>query len=313
MNNWKTLGFEKIKKTFSYLGKQQHLGHAYIFTGQDMIGKKTFAMELAAKLNNIDTSSYQHIIRHPDIFNIASQEEPLVAKAEGPEYSRRVTENKKETNKISINKIRDLKKFISLKPHSGPYKFAIIDNAHDLTPDAGNSILKTLEEPPPNSILILISSQVRQMLPTVVSRCEVIKFPPHSSSTLRTYFEKLNLNEKQINFLIQFSNGRIGLAIDLYENNSFSLIKKIIEDFQKLIQYPIYKRFDYISELLNNKYSYDSKTALLYWMLYLRSPLSDKIKISKTKILKELADLYYYLHQPQLNHKLIFENTLLNI
>jgi len=114
-------------------------------------------------------------------------------------------------------------------------------------------------------------------------------------------------------FFIPFSNGRIGLAANLYKDNSFSLIRKIIEDFRKITKSPVYKRFDYISKLLNNDFSYDSKTALLYWMLYLRSPLSDSMNISKIKMLKKISKLYYYIQQPQLNHRLLFENALLNI
>jgi len=282
---WQTIGFDKIKKSFSSLNKQKKLGHAYLFAGQDMIGKRTFALELVKKINLLDES----LDHHPDIFYIDDQ--PT----------------------ISIEKIRDLKKFMSFKPYSAPYKFVIIDNAHTMTPEAGNSILKILEEPSPNSILILITSQLHQMLPTVTSRCEIVNFAPHPDPTLREYLKKLSLNEKQIDFFIPFSNGRIGLAVNLYKDNSFSLIRKIIEDFRKITKSPVYKKFDYISKLLNNDFSYDSKTALLYWMLYLRSPLSDNMNISKMKALKKISKLYYHIQQPQLNHKLLFENTLLNI
>jgi len=169
---WQTIGFEKIKKSFSSLNRQKNLGHAYLFTGQDMIGKRTFALELVKKINLLDES----VDQHPDIFYLH------------------------EESTISIEKIRDLKKFMSLKPYSAPYKFVIIDNAHTMTTEASNSILKTLEEPSPNSILILITSQMYQMLPTVISRCEIVKFAPHANSILRNYLKKLSLNEKQIDF-----------------------------------------------------------------------------------------------------------------
>jgi len=290
---WQTIGFEKIKKQFSLLHKNQKLGHAYIFTGQDMIGKRTFALELFQKINSVKESAEQH----PDLFYLKI--------GDGEDSSKK--------NKISIKEIRGLKRFLSLTPYIGPYKFAIIDSAHELTNEAGNSILKVLEEPPAGSILILISSQPEKMLPTVISRCEVVRFPPHSSKILKNHLEELNLNDKQVDFLIQFSNGRIGLAIDLYEQNSFSLIRNVIEDFQKFMKNPVYGRFEYISKLLGGKLPYSPETALLYWILYLRSPLSMKLEINKQKILKNLSELYYFIKQPQFNHRLIFENFAVNI
>ncbi len=284
---WSTIGFEKIKKAFSRLRDQNNLGHAYLFTGQDMIGKRTFALELVKKINAMHKLPQEH----PDVFYISNI--------------------LKEDGKISIEQARNLKKFLALKPYFGPYKFAIIDNAHEMTHEAGHSILKVLEEPPANSVLILISSQPRQILPTVLSRCETVKFCPHKTDILERYFRELGLNAEQIKFLVRFSNGRIGMAIDLHKNNSFSMIKKVIEDFQKMLKMPLYQKFEHISLLLNDKLAYDAKTALLYWMLYARS--SGKISVSQAAILRRLLKLYHYIDQPQLNHKLIFENEFVKI
>lgn len=282
---WQTIGFENIKKVFLNLHKKNALGHAYLFSGQDMIGKRTFALELVKTLNDINSDPE----KHPDVFYISKNGE----------------------SKILIEETRNLKKFVHLKPFLGPYKFAVIDNAHNITQEAGNSILKTLEEPPANSILILISSRPSEMLGTIVSRCENIRFNPHNPEALKDYFSKLGLSRRQVEFLADFSNGRIGMAIGLHKNNSFHLIRKIIEDFHKLVKMPIHQRFQFVAELLGGKREYDVRTALLYWMLYLRSPISDKLKISKPAMLKTLSELSFYADQPQLNHKLIFENKFL--
>ena len=78
--------------------------------------------------------------------------------------------------KIYIEDIRDLKSYLSLKPYYGPYKFVIINDADRLVPEAANSFLKMLEEPSPFTVMILISSKPKFILPTVLSRCEKVQF-----------------------------------------------------------------------------------------------------------------------------------------
>lgn len=76
---------------------------------------------------------------------------------------------------ISIAQIRELKQKIGLKPYKSPAKAVIIENAHTTTTEAQNALLKTLEEPPPNTIIILATDTLNQFLPTIVSRCQIIE------------------------------------------------------------------------------------------------------------------------------------------
>lgn len=84
------------------------------------------------------------------------------------------------SDKIKIQEIRNLQHQVNLKPHSSKHKVAVIKNAQMLTPEASNAILKTLEEPPQNSILILSANREEELLPTVVSRTRKIKIHSHS-------------------------------------------------------------------------------------------------------------------------------------
>jgi hypothetical protein len=77
-----------------------------------------------------------------------------------------------------IDEIRDLREKVNLAPALGPFKVYIIDEAHMLTEPAFNALLKTLEEPPPNSVLILIASGADRLLPTIRSRCQIVTFQP---------------------------------------------------------------------------------------------------------------------------------------
>src|SRR3989344_6512162 len=151
--NWKTIGFDKNKKYFLDAIKNGNLSHAYIFCGPDGIGKKLFAY---------------------DLFSFINQREP-----EGdPDFKLLTPRLEDDETKIYIEDIRKLNSYLSLKPYRGPYKFVVINDADRLVPEAANAFLKILEEPSPFTVIILVSSQPKFILPTVLSRCEKMQFLP---------------------------------------------------------------------------------------------------------------------------------------
>ena len=77
-----------------------------------------------------------------------------------------------------------MQKWISLKPYEGKFKVFIIDNAHMLTPEASNCLLKVLEEPPKSSLVMLITDRPNMLLKTFISRCRVVKFNPYNRDDL---------------------------------------------------------------------------------------------------------------------------------
>ena len=139
------------------------LSHAYLFIGPSGVGKFTTAQVLAAVLNceNLGEngcgrcSSCLKIFRqvHPDVFYI----EP-------------------EGNFITIDQIRELKNRALLKPHEGNVKIFILDEVERLNSPAANALLKILEEPPPYLLFVLIAENLEALLPTIVSRCQLIRF-----------------------------------------------------------------------------------------------------------------------------------------
>ena len=145
--------FEKQKKYLEKLLRNGSLGHAYLFTGQDAAGKKTFAEEVCALLTR------KGFENNPDLKFIYPG-------------------MKEDKFSIDIESVRDLKSFLYLKPYSSEYKLAVIDNAETISAAAANAMLKILEEPPKKSVLILISSKPRVLPKTILSRCETVVFPP---------------------------------------------------------------------------------------------------------------------------------------
>lgn len=114
-------------------------------------------------------------------------------------------------NKIKIQEIRDLQHQINLKPHSSKYKLVIIRNAGNLTLESSNALLKTLEEPPKNSILVLMAKNQEFFLPTILSRVRKIKIP-------KSNIEKLSIEDQD--FFVSITNMNLREKFDLADRLS---------------------------------------------------------------------------------------------
>ncbi len=174
------------------------LAHAYAFVGPSGIGKKRFALELAecllcekhsdAELDSCgQCSNCQQIAAstHPDLLSVGLLEgkRELVIKQFIGEKESRGKEG--------------LCHDVSLKPMEGRRRVAIIDDAETLNEESANAMLKTLEEPPPNSVLILIASSADLLLPTIRSRCQIVAFQPLSVADVRQLLLREGVTEDE--------------------------------------------------------------------------------------------------------------------
>ena len=109
--------------------------------------------------------------------------------------------SKEKKDKIGIDAVRDIKRFLQNKPYENTHKIIFIQNAHLLTTQAQNSLLKTLEEPPDNSLIFLITTNIDKLLPTVISRCQIVKdnqITPTKTSPKNQFIE-VEKNLKNLN------------------------------------------------------------------------------------------------------------------
>lgn len=192
------------------------LAHAYLFYGPEGVGKKNFAHELFCIVNGRDPE------KDPDFKFIT----PRVDDGHLP-----AGQTGGHGTKIYINDIRDLKSFLSFRPYFGPYKFVVINDADRLETEASNAFLKMLEEPSPSTVVILISSKPKLMLPTILSRCETVSFRPLFERTVSAE------DQKQINefnkILKQGICERIQYAKKIYEKENYqNLVKNLIYNLQ---------------------------------------------------------------------------------
>ena len=231
--------FEKQKKYFENLLNNGSLGHAYLFVGQDMPGKKGFTEELCAILTG------RGFENNPNLKFIRP-------KTEEGDY------------KIYIEDIRDLKSFMSFKPYSSQYKLAVIENAEMLTTEAANAMLKILEEPPRNSILVLISSKHKLLPRTILSRCEAVVFPPVKEIETKEMAEALSELRKVAK---QSMAERIKYAKKIYEKENYTEIVNLwlhslhFQIADKPASAPILRRLLRLSEIISQP-QYNHRIAL---------------------------------------------------
>ncbi len=274
-----TLGHDSIKKLFSYAAKRGTLAHAYLFYGPEGIGKKTFTLELAKNLNK--TKGFDADFKFID-------------------------ENSMDkTYSISIDEMRELKRFLSFRPYANPYKIVVIDNAHLMQGAAQNSILKLLEEPSEHSLIILITHDPNNLFSVIRSRCQHIGFKPISSDIIRNTLMSRGMTTEDLDFIISTANGRLGYALRLAENGDIPLAKREIENLKKIHKAPLSTRFDYAKKLILED---RLDTALYYWIGYLRGAIG-----KNRGILKRALKLNELISQSPYNKRLAVENFLIHV
>lgn len=196
---------------------QERLAHAYLFTGPTGVGKRQVALALAQNLLCLEQTSCGHCSacqkmassNHPDLHLLDSSD-----------------------GTIKIEHIRLVQQQLSLRPLEGKYRICLIDGAEEMTPAAANALLKTLEEPRPDTLLILITAQPESLLPTIRSRCQQLPFKRLPRFQLETILQrKLGLKDDQVAVLAALSDGSLNKALghdnQLYLENRPKLIQSL--------------------------------------------------------------------------------------
>ena len=220
------IGQEQIKEHLQNALSTKKISHAYIINGEKSSGKefvaKVFAMALQCEKNGVEPCQECHSCKQA-----LSDNQPDIIK---------VTHEKPNT--ISVDDIRaQINNDVAIKPYSSPYKVYIMNEAEKMTVQAQNAILKTLEEPPEYAVIILLTTNVNSLLPTILSRCVVLNMKPVADEKVRKYLmEQLQVPDYKAEVCVAFARGNIGKAKALAASEDFENVKAEALSLLKYIQ-----------------------------------------------------------------------------
>ncbi|MAP94477.1 MAG: hypothetical protein CMK07_05950 [Ponticaulis sp.] len=248
--------------------------HAWLFEGAEGLGKSSVATLLAAIIlgdqYSLDengfrlttTDALRHIENgsHPDVRIVRSDSETS------------------KTSTISVSDIRSVTSFFELKASQGGFRVAIIDSLDDLNANGANALLKTLEEPPTNGLILLIHHGKSQILQTIRSRCVRLRFNPLSDAEMAAALTQLGLEQAPSKAILDLSNGAPGWLVNAVDDQSEefaqAFVSNIVEPWPKISH-------SKLSKLFGQAISSDANLSLfvvfaLHWLHGLASSTEDQ-------------------------------------
>jgi len=245
-DNWQLLGHSwAVNLLKNHLSNNQ-LRHAYLFTGPQGVGRRTLALRFIKAINcsQPTTPGYPcHVCRSCK----------LIEKVQHPDLT--VIQADKVGGTLKVDQIRELQHTLSLTPYEANYRVALILRFEEANPNAANALLKTLEEPESRVILMLTAQDSESLLPTIVSRCEVLRLRPHSLDNLsRGLQDQFGSNPDDAKLYAHISEGRPGRALRfLQDPGMMEKRQTCLEDLVRLIPAGILERFDFAEILVKDK------------------------------------------------------------
>lgn len=297
-------GQEEIKVSLIKSIDNNQISHCYIFEGPKGMGKYDLALIFAQSLfcENFNTNPCNKCSscikinsdNHPDLHII----------------------NNDETT-IKREEIDALIESVYKKPYESRKKVYIIKAAHEMTLQAGNTFLKTLEEPPGDTVIILLTTNSNLLLPTIVSRCQTVKFKNVRKEAIKKYLnENYQISEEIANLAAEYSKGILNKAVNMIDEKDETLKKRaeIIKLFDRIINSDseiIYELESYFEE---NKDNID--TIIEVMMMWVRDILFVKNMMGEliiNKDFKQLAVAHSQYMKKNNNLIEIMQNTSDNI
>ena len=204
---WEVVGHEKAVALLDRSLRNGKLAHAYLFVGPPHVGKMRLAIDLAKAVN------------------CEGQERPCgqctqCVRIEKMKHADVHVIGVDGRTEIGIDQMREMQHSANLKPFEGRHRVFVVDGAERLSHEATNCLLKTLEEPPPGVELILLASNERLLLGTVLSRCQRLELRPLPVAAVHTALvERWGLGEEKATMLAQLCGGCLGWAVTVADDD----------------------------------------------------------------------------------------------
>jgi DNA polymerase-3 subunit delta' len=244
--SWNLIGHEWAINLLRTHVAQQRLRHAYLITGPPGVGRRTLALRLAQAINCLLPPA-------PGEPCLVCQSCQQIGRQQHPDLA--VVEAENVGGTLKVDQVRELQRGLSLAPYMARYRVALLLRFEEAHASASNALLKTLEEPPPKVIMIVIASSPEELLPTIVSRCEILRLRPLPVEQVAAGLqERWNIAADQADLLAHISGGRPGYAIQLYHNQEQVLQRQTwLDDHQELLSANRVRRFEYAETLAKDK------------------------------------------------------------
>lgn len=258
------------------------ISHAYILNGEKGCGKKkvadAFCLALQCEKGGVDGCMECHACKqvisgsHPDVISLVREKE----------------------NTIGVDEIRtQINNDVQIKPYNSKYKIYMIEDAHLMTEQAQNALLKTIEEPPEYVIIMLLTSNSEKLLPTIVSRCVMLNLRPVNLTKIKNYLmQEMQIPDYKADVCAAFSQGNVGRAIKLAKSDDFNDMKNTtLRLVRNISSMEIYQMVEYIHEIQETKMNITEFLDLL--LVWYRDVLMFKTTNDANRIIfkEELAEI----------------------
>lgn len=303
-NFWNTVqGQDRAKDTLLRIFNSGKIPHAFIFSGQEGVGKYNVALNFAVLLNQDPSKDKSDASAEKKIYSL---QEPYIkyiiplprGKNETSEHNAterldkdvleimlRELENKiknpfhriviPNANLIKINSIREIRKFLAFNFDEVRYRIIIISDADLMNDESQNALLKSLEEPPPGVIFILLTSKLHQLKETIISRCWMIVFESLSEEVIADILvSRFEYDQQTAVTASRFSGGSIYNAIDLIDNN----LKELLEKAVQVLRFSLAMKYHSALKEINDLIASSSRERVLLFLNLISLWLNDILK-----------------------------------
>ena len=263
MNTWEVFGHDWAVEMLQQHVAHQTLRHAYLLTGPSGIGRRTLAIRLAQALN----------CQVPPAPGVPCRSCRSCKQIEsGQNIDLMVVQAESEGGTLKVEQVREVTKFLSLKPYQSEYKIVIFQRFQEANVNAQNALLKTLEEAPNYAVLLLTADNAEQLLPTIVSRCEILRLRPLAVEAVAGFLTSRGMDGDKARLLAHLSGGRPGYALRLSSDEAALAFRaEKLDDLKRLLSVKRRDRFYYAEKLSKDKDAF--RQTLLLWLSYWRDVL----------------------------------------
>jgi len=288
--NWNVLGHEWAETLLKQHIVRGQTRHAYLLTGPPGVGRRTLSLRFAQALNCLQPPA-------PGEYCGSCRMCRQIERMQQPDLS--IVEAETTGGTLKVDQVRELQHTLSLTPYEANYRVALLLRFEEAHASAQNALLKTLEEPADRVILLLTADSAENLLPTIVSRCEVLRLRPLSFDKLAEALqEHWQIPIQEANMLAHLSGGRTGKALFLHNQpDALEAYRERAEDLLRLLESSRRERFVY-AESFRKKERDEIREIYQVWLSFWRDVLlvasgaeAPLINLEKEEVIRFVAGM----------------------